>query len=557
MASEPRLLKLATLLENPAEPPTGSRYLDPTVLADYGYNGVVLYATTALSGVASAEVIQDGELRRWVSQLLESTALRIETCRRAGLAVYLSYDVIVLPYDVVTQHQRDVTVRGRHDLLDPSSDKAIDLSVGALESLLNQLPAVDGVVLRMGDTDARRMPHLIGNDVYRATPEHQTVDVVSHIIDRFHQPVVDQRGLRLIVRAWNVRPGGIHDRVELAQAMAQRLPGEVDDDRLVMCFKFTQRDFRRYEVWNPSSLVFGQRPILYEVQCQREFEGKGGIPNWQVPLWKQGPTEVDGPPMGLQDACESVRFAGVLAWVRGGGWGGPFVGCEDWIDANVWTLPRLVDAPASTAESLAKAWIDERFNARRPTVAVLTDILMQSAELARLAFYIGPTQTEPGEVSSATAEWIQDDLLDVQVLWRLLSRMPDAGLDAAVREKAQAAEQISALRARLQQNTDGRHQSALEVLSHTLLYTESLYEALRDLVTGLVHYRRWQRTHTATLASRVRQSLLASQSHWMHHTQRYGSLSGTATPFRERGFWEMTENVLTKVGETERKKEHV
>ena len=57
------MLKLATLINNPGEPEVDSRYNDPAALRDLGYNGLVIYQTTALSGVESADAIESGEIR--------------------------------------------------------------------------------------------------------------------------------------------------------------------------------------------------------------------------------------------------------------------------------------------------------------------------------------------------------------------------------------------------------------------------------------------------------------------------------------------------------------
>jgi len=65
------MLKLATLINNPGEPEVSSRYNDPTQLRDLGYNGLVIYETTALSGVESADAIESSELRRWVQHHLD------------------------------------------------------------------------------------------------------------------------------------------------------------------------------------------------------------------------------------------------------------------------------------------------------------------------------------------------------------------------------------------------------------------------------------------------------------------------------------------------------
>src|SRR5690606_4091644 len=261
------------------------------------------------------------------------------------------------------------------------------------------------------------------------------------ILERFHHLVVERMGKRLIARAWNVRPGGLHDAPELARRIASRLPGAEDDDRFVLSFKFTQTDFWRYQTWNGASLQFGRRPILYELQCQREFEGKGGLPNWQAPLWRDGYPETrdQSPVAGLAQAVQRVNLAGLWAWVRGGGWGGPFVQNETWIDANVFAVPRLADDPHAQPHDLARAWIDERLNIAEPTlVQKLIEVLEASPEIARLLFSIGPFARMKNDPWHPSGDWISDDLLDAQSAWRIIQRLPESQLDAVVAEKEQA-----------------------------------------------------------------------------------------------------------------------
>ena len=61
------MLKLATLIENPGEPEVLTRYQDPVELKALGYNGLVIYQSTALSGVQDTDAIGSDELRRWIS----------------------------------------------------------------------------------------------------------------------------------------------------------------------------------------------------------------------------------------------------------------------------------------------------------------------------------------------------------------------------------------------------------------------------------------------------------------------------------------------------------
>ncbi|MEO1236674.1 MAG: hypothetical protein AAFX76_07800, partial [Planctomycetota bacterium] len=449
------MLKLATTIKNPGEPDIDSSYLDPAELKSLGYTGQVLYETSGLSGVPSPEAVADVELRRWVQQTADGVTRRIEACAAAGMEVYLFYDVLVLARDLVERNVLGLTCKNRPGVLCPASDAAWKHAWDALDGMLRRWPGVAGVVLRFGDTDAQRLPHLMGNDLY--TPHcprcsgFGRADRVVQALTQAHELVVQQHNKRLIARAWNVRPGGMHDTPELAERVAGRLPGDPDDDRLILSFKFTETDFWRYQPWNRASLRCGQRPILYELQCQREFEAKGGVPNWQAPLWRDGPPEA--PPeaqdnsqrFGLAAAAERVNFAGVMTWVRGGGWGGPFVRDETWIDANVFAAPRLADDPTTDLDALARDWIEERLRPEDPEAGdAVTRVLKHSPEAVRQAFYLEPFARKKANPWHPAADWVQDDVLDASSAWRMIQRMNEAELDAAVEEKRDAVAALAA-----------------------------------------------------------------------------------------------------------------
>lgn len=548
------MLKLATLIENPGEPEVQTRYQDPAELKALGYNGLVIYESTALSGVKNLDSITSDELRRWVSARADHISQTIHNARNAGLAVYLSYDALVLPTHEVDRNVTGLCCKGKPQTLCPASDQALELSASALEAMLNRWPNIDGIVFRFGDTDAQRLPHLVGNDIY--TPhcprcsQFGRAERALAFIHRMHKLVVEGTDKRLIVRAWNVRPNGMHDVPELAGRIAENLPGDPKDDRLVLSFKFTQTDFWRYQRWNPSSLVCGDRPIMYELQCQREFEGKGGVPNWQAPLWRDGCPEMahlDGEVHGLAEAADQVNLVGLWAWVRGGGWGGPFVKNEQWIDANVYAVPHLADDPKADTHKLAERWARDRLGLDDESAGHVVRLMEDSPGFIRQAFYIGPFAASRANPWHPNADWVQDDLLDTHAAWRIIQKLSETQLDELIQEKEAAAEAIGRHRAALQQAIGDRRHRELQPLVNTLLYAESFFEALRDLVSGLVSYRRYQKTGEGALAGVVRQKLFAAQDHWNHHTQRFGSLPGAATAFRENNFWDVTQDIIAKV----------
>ncbi len=545
------MLVLATILDNPGEPSAATRYRDARHLAQLGYNGSVFYGTTGLSGIDSPDSVGSGEMRRWVAQQQDKLRAWIEEQRAARLAVYLTYDALSLATNIVEEKPSQYICRNRPDMLCPASDATLERCGRALQNLLSQLPPVDGVVLRIGDNDAARLPYLVGNDIYvphcARCSQMGRADRIVRVLTHFHHLVVEQMNLRLIARAWNVRPNALHDSVELCQRVMERLPGPEEDDRFILSFKFTHTDFWRHQQWNPCSLQTGKRPVIYELQCQREFEGKGGIPNWQAPLWRDGMPESGSG--GLREVSHQINLAGLWAWVRGGGWGGPFIRNEHWIDANVYAVPRLAQDPEVDPQQLADSWIAERLGVKDPqTAAAVKKILGDSPQVVLKGFYIGPFARNKKDPWHPNADWIQDDLLDAESAWRLVQRLPEQQLDEMVQEKQQAVSELSEGRAALQQSMKDENRGTLEPLVHTLLYAESLFAALRDFLGGLASYRRWKHSRDAGEAEQTRRRLLSAQSHWNQHVQRHGGLAGCATPFREQSFWELTERVLADVG---------
>ncbi len=569
-------LKLATTMTNPGEPAAASRYDDAAVLRARGFNGLVVYESAALSGGLHMADPADLDVARFVREtqaqvdaaLARAAAPDFAAPDAAPLDVYLAFDLLVLDAQAVGRDPGAVCCRNRPGELCPGRDETWRQAMRALEAMLDRWPTVAGVVLRFGDNDAARLPHLVGNDIYRPhCPQCEPLsaaDRALRAVNEVWRRVVASRGKRLIVRAWNLRPGGLHDDAELAARVARGLPGDAADDRLVLSFKTGPSDFWRYQPWNAASLVFGKRPVMYELQCQREFEGKGAVPDFQAGLWGGGMPESPrrepggGPAVtGLAEAAQRVNFVGVLAWVRGGGWGGPFVRDELWIDANVYAAGRLADHPASDPAALARGWVDEVLPGLPPgRTAGVVQALQTSAEMVRKGFYIEASARLHGPWDPA-AGWIQDDSVDAEAAWRMICRLPEADLDAVVYEKQEAVDRAVAVHRALA-GVDARSGEAavpltgvsaerLGRLTNTALYAQSLFEMLRDLLAGLVAVRRYRATGSASARALAQERLRGAQAHWNQHTQRTARLPGTASPFRAPGFWELTQEMLEQL----------
>jgi len=540
------MLTLATILDNPGEPPADTRYRDPAELRRLGYNGLVVFQTTGLSGLLGPDTIQSPDLRRWVADQYEKIEQTLDAARAEGLAVYLFYDAPTLARELTGA--ASTCVKNTEQLC-PASDELLDMIGQCVEALFARFPQADGLVLRVGDNDAHRLPYLAGNDLYLPHCSRcgslEPADRLVRFIRFFYDKVVGQLGRQLITRAWNVRPGGLHDQPELCRKVVDQLPV---DENLILSFKFTHTDFWRYQQWNPSSLVCGDRPILYELECQREFEGKGALPNYQPPLWRDGMPELDQP-IGLVQAADRVNLAGLWAWVRGGGFGGPYLTSEGetWIDANVVAVPQLAANPRANLDQLARHWIRERLGVTDPGVAnALHETLTHSSDNVLESFYIGPYARARKDPWFPSGNFIQDDLIDAEAAWTIVRRLPDEALDEVVAEKQRAVERIARDRRAIQQVAAGLANPSGEALVHQLEYTEALFEALRFLLGAMVQFRRQQRRRDPAAVRAAVEAIHRCQGYWNHH-QRYANFRGTATAFRSDNLWELTQTLLDQL----------
>ncbi|MBI1372952.1 MAG: hypothetical protein GC159_09350 [Phycisphaera sp.] len=535
------MLTLAMILDNPGEQPHQTRYRDPRVLAELGYTDLIVYPTTGLSGLLGPDTLTLGELRRWVGDQYEAVQQTITEAHTAGLGAWVTYDAPVLAAELTGSAL--TCINHTPTMLCPASDELLEMTGQCLEALLSRIDHVKGVVLRLGDSDAAKLPYLVGNDIYSPHCSRCSAmgraDRLVRFIRYFYDLVVGRLERQLIVRAWNVKPGGMHDTPELCSRVVEQLP---KDDRLILSFKFTQTDFWRFQRWNPSSLVCADRPIIYELQCQREFEAKGAVPNYQAPLWRDGMPEMGGT-TGLAEVSDKVNLAGLWAWVRGGGWRGPYItpDAETWIDANVYAVPKLAADPKVDIDTLARAWINERLGCDQPAATdAMLRVLRDSPQTAREAFYIGPYALRRGTPWFPSSNVVQDDQIDAEAAWAVIQRLPANALDDVVNEKAAAEHRLAEDHAGVQ-HAEGLPRN----INQSLDYYETLVATLRSLLTGLVAYRRHLLRPDPAGAKSVINEMQRCQARWLRHTQN--ARLGTASAFSSDNLMSFTQRIIDQL----------
>lgn len=354
---------------NPGEAPTDSRYLDSSFLRERGFGGKVFFLFDAAQfGVDWQDfdkgVFPEGSAgAAWVAEKADSITARYNAARREGLEVYCMLDMLVLPKKLVEIFRDGICdTEGKIDISRPFTQKCVRHLV---RSMFGRFPQLDGLVIRTGETYLHDAPYHQGNHPVR----HGMSDHVT-LINLLRDDVCERLGKKLFYRTWDM--GKLHSLPAHYLSVTDSVKPHPN---LFFSVKHTMTDFWRSGInsscppydsfdtywldesgkygipFNPT-LGIGQHRQIVEVQCQREYEGKGAHPNYIAHGVIDGFGELAGMarPYCLSHLSEGNMLGGIWTWSRGGGWGGPYIADEFWIDLNAGVLALWASEPELTEE---------------------------------------------------------------------------------------------------------------------------------------------------------------------------------------------------------------
>jgi hypothetical protein len=547
--------------DNHGEPPFKTRYRDPKNLRAFGYHAIVLPdALTAIPAAHDASLApaplkplgQDPEA------LIDS---RLAAATAADMAVFFYADTLLLPKSVVAKRPNDFLCDDASGRLCPAKPAVFSAFQDQIRELFDRWPAAAGLILRTAEVYPEATPHMTGNPLHTpACPTCRNLplqDRLVRLITSLHDVLITELDKLYIHRAWQPAIPGLpnmHDDPAVYRAIAARVP---DSPNLAFSFKFTRGDFRQ-SAPSPSTpapanfnpcLLADTRPKWIEFQCEREFEGKGAFPNYQAPAWQHLLSHL-ARSVGPDDFHR--RFS-LWGWSRGGGWGGPYVQREEWIDANVHALGALYAHPDADPNDIAAAWISKTFNIAESAAATpaLVELLSKSAGVLRDLLYVDA----PG-IAPYARSWLKDDLLDVDALWSTAQDIAAVGpqrADDAVRQKAAALAGVDRLRQLFDlASPELPNKSQARDLANSLACLGSFAGALTHLFTGFVRFLQWAKLPSGNSAKDAlgldaADHLEQAQAHWQHHTQRHALLPGAPSVFQENSLWERSNHCLEQL----------
>ena len=344
-SAAPPLMVLDMVYPNPGEAEPKTQFLDPTLLAKWGFNGNVpreFVQCAVTYDDYDPEVLPAGTPdRTWVEENARKAEKHFAAMKAAGLPCYPFTDFIVLPKRMVAKYKDGICDEKGH--IDIHRPKTREIVTAMVDGIFKRFPDLAGITLRHGETYLHDTPfHAGGNPILRGVESH------VELLQLLREEICVKRGKTLFYRTWDF--GNMHDRPDYYLSVTDRIEPHPN---LLFSIKHQAGDFHRLSKFNPC-IGIGKHRQIVEVQCQLEAYGKGSYPYYNGQGVIDGWEEYAGHkgPKGLRDIVSNPLFAGVWTWSRGGGWKGPYIPNELWVEMNTYVIAKWAQNPQRTEPEL-------------------------------------------------------------------------------------------------------------------------------------------------------------------------------------------------------------
>ncbi|MBD5786647.1 hypothetical protein IF650_10690 [Cellulosimicrobium terreum] len=486
-----------------------------------GYNGVVIpgfleYVSFAGVGDGTEIYAAGDEHAARARAMQESFGPLWQEADDVGMDVYLQTDMLML----TTPLQEYLDARG----LDTTDPELWDVYAAGLDEVFDAMPAVDGVMVRIGE--AGRIYDLPGWDYWSelAVTDDESVRAMLTAFTG----VAEEHGKDVIFRSWSVGVGAVGDMHTNPDSYDAVLAG-IDSPALVVSTKHVAGDFYSWLPLNPTLETGDQRRIV-EMQSRREFEGFGALPNDLGPAYAAALDHY---------LAANPDVEGVWAWAQDGGpWkAGPMSlygksGFWQLYDLNTYAAARLAVDPAADPGEITASWARATFSDDPATVAAIGEAMALSREAVRHGLYIGPfaeNQVKALGLEPPPMMWIFEwDILsgDAAALDSISSIVGDepGALDAALAEGHAAvvtAEEMREIVAGTEP-ASWRDPGLRDQFLAALDYEVDLLTVLADYRDVVLQHGRWLASGDAEARAAWATARDAYEVSRAHHVQTYG-----------------------------------
>ncbi|NDP21052.1 MAG: hypothetical protein GZ091_08230 [Paludibacter sp.] len=358
---------------NPGEPVYISQYNNPDVLTKMGYNSkcFFLFDSPMLAinwDELDIDVFPKGSASRaWVEHKAKRLDSLYSDCKKNGIDVYAMSDLILFPKKLVQKY-------GIENIFgNPQNSQTEKFLRFQLHQMFAQFPQMDGLVVRIGETYLEDAPYHVGKIKNKEDAQNTIIPLLKILRDE----VCVKLNKKVIFRTWY--------SFDVNEKTYREVDAAIEPHKnLIISVKHCEGDFHR---GNPFSKVLGigRHKQIVEVQCAREYEGKGAYPDYIANGVINGfeehkSLEAEGKIWNLKGLAKTGKLYGVWTWTRGGGWEGPYIKNELWSDLNAWVMAQWANNTNQTEESIFQRYATERLKLSNDDAAKFRQLALLSAQ---------------------------------------------------------------------------------------------------------------------------------------------------------------------------------
>jgi hypothetical protein len=357
---------------NPGEPLFESKFNNPSVLKNMGYNGKVFFLFDAAPIAIDWQSVdpdifpKGSEGRKWVDKKAARLDSLYSDCESKGLDVYCMADLILFPKTLIEKYKLNDTFG------DISNTKTEYFLRKQMQLMFDRFPQLDGLVVRIGETYLQDAPYHDGSILNKSDADKTIIPLMNILRDE----ICVKANKKLIFRTWL--------SFDVDASVYQKVSDNVEPhENLLISVKHVEGDFHRGHSFS-KVLGMGRHKQLVEIQCAREYEGKGAYPNYiadgVIDGFEEHQTMTETSFTSIREFYnESDLLAGIWTWTKGGGWEGPYIDNELWPEVNAWVLARWANDPSAREDSLAKAYAIDSLGLTIEQAQVFYTFLLNSA----------------------------------------------------------------------------------------------------------------------------------------------------------------------------------
>ena len=395
--------------DNPGEAPFQTAFRKPEKLIEYGFNTQVYkyFDTTVPFSTLEEDFFDTADAKKWLGDKQKEATEKMTAAHEAGLLTMCHVDLFVLPKKLVEKYRNDLCdENGRISIF---KEKTKEIHRVLFDELFAMYP-LDGLIIRVGETYLHDTPYHAGNGAVFYGDTVKEKESFVELIRFLREELCEKRDKYLIFRTWDRYPDCFHANALYYLDITNRIDVH---EKLIFSIKHTALDFWRRVKFNPC-IGEGKHFQVVEVQCQREYEGKGAYPMYNMGGVIHSFSEMKDP-KGLKDFMGHPLMRGIYTWSRGGGWYGPYLQNEFWCDLNAYVAGMYGANPNRTEKEIFLEYAQKKMGMDPENAERFYSLCCKVPEAVLRGRYTEAYDLHLNEGIMPSMNWLRDDRMSGEI----------------------------------------------------------------------------------------------------------------------------------------------